>query len=79
MTPLLGLRRPTFDRDRVALDRCASVADVRALAHHVCAARGGQGAARECCDLILLATGHYRRLLQGHAQTLDTTAEGPRT
>ena len=53
--------------------------EVRALAHHVCATAGGHGAARECCDLLLLATGHYDRLLRSHAQTLDTTAEGPRT
>ncbi len=53
--------------------------EAQAVAHHVCRARGGQGAARECCDLLLLATGHYQRLLSGHAQTLDTTAEGPRT
>jgi 3-deoxy-D-manno-octulosonate 8-phosphate phosphatase (KDO 8-P phosphatase) len=70
---------PLLVRAGLAVAPANGHAEVRALAHHVCAARGGQGAARECCDLILLATGHYRRLLQGHAQTLDTTAEGPRT
>lgn len=35
----------------------------RVLAHHVTQARGGEGAAREFCDLLLVATGHYRRLL----------------
>jgi 3-deoxy-D-manno-octulosonate 8-phosphate phosphatase (KDO 8-P phosphatase) len=34
------------------------------LAHHVTAARGGDGAAREFCDLLLVAGGHYRRLLE---------------
>lgn len=49
-------------------------AEVRAVAHHVTAARGGQGAARECCDLLLAAAGVYERLLHGHLTTLDTTA-----
>ena len=38
-------------------------AEVRAIARHVTAARGGEGAAREFCDLLLTAGGHYRRLL----------------
>ena len=46
-------------------------AEVRALAHHVTSARGGQGAARECCDLLLMASGRYANLLQGHLTTLD--------
>ena len=37
--------------------------EVRAVAHHVTSARGGEGAAREFCDLLLTAGGHYRRLL----------------
>ncbi|MFT4266412.1 MAG: HAD hydrolase family protein [Xenophilus sp.] len=39
-------------------------AEVRVAVRHVTAARGGQGAAREFCDLLLLAGGHYRRLLE---------------
>ena len=38
-------------------------AEVRAVAQHVTAARAGAGAAREFCDLLLVAGGHYRRLL----------------
>lgn len=53
-------------------------AEVRAVAHHVTTAGGGQGAARECCDLVLWATGRYEALLHGHLQTLDTTADGGR-
>lgn len=49
-------------------------AEVRAAAHHVTRAAGGQGAARECCDLLLSAAGAYGRLLHGHLTTLDTTA-----
>ena len=45
--------------------------EVRAIAHHVTAARGGDGAARECCDLLLTAAGRYAALLQGHLTTLD--------
>ncbi len=42
------------------------------MAHHVTAARGGEGAAREFCDLLLMAAGRYAALLQGHLQTLDS-------
>jgi len=52
--------------------------EVRAIADHVTAVQGGHGAARECCDLLLWATGRYEALLHGHLQTLDTTAEGAR-
>jgi 3-deoxy-D-manno-octulosonate 8-phosphate phosphatase (KDO 8-P phosphatase) len=38
-------------------------AEVRAAVHHVTQAAGGHGAAREFCDLLLVAGGHYRRLL----------------
>ena len=37
--------------------------EVRAVAHHVTQARGGAGAAREFCDLLLVAGGHYAALL----------------
>jgi 3-deoxy-D-manno-octulosonate 8-phosphate phosphatase (KDO 8-P phosphatase) len=46
-------------------------AEVKAVAHHVTAAPGGHGAAREFCDLLLMAAGRYAALLQGHLQTLD--------
>jgi 3-deoxy-D-manno-octulosonate 8-phosphate phosphatase (KDO 8-P phosphatase) len=45
--------------------------EVKARAHHVSALRGGQGAARECCDLLLTAAGRYAPLLKGHLTTLD--------
>ena len=38
-------------------------AEVKAMAHHVTQARGGEGAARELCDLLLVASGHYAGLL----------------
>ena len=41
--------------------------EVRARAHHVTQARGGHGAAREFCDLLLVASGRYARLLADYA------------
>ena len=46
-------------------------AEVKAVAHHVTAAAGGHGAAREFCDLLLVANGRYAALLQSHTKTLD--------
>jgi 3-deoxy-D-manno-octulosonate 8-phosphate phosphatase (KDO 8-P phosphatase) len=49
-------------------------AEVLACAHHVTQARAGEGAAREFCDLLLTASGHYDALLQQHRPTtLDGT------
>jgi len=42
-------------------------AEVRAVVHHVTSAPGGAGAAREFCDLLLMAAGRYAALLQAHA------------
>jgi 3-deoxy-D-manno-octulosonate 8-phosphate phosphatase (KDO 8-P phosphatase) len=53
---------------------CASAnahAEVRAVADHVTAQPGGHGAAREFCDLLLMASGRYAALLHGDAGTLD--------
>ena len=46
-------------------------AEVLAIAHHVTRAAGGHGAAREFSDLLLMASGHYERLLHAHHATLD--------
>jgi 3-deoxy-D-manno-octulosonate 8-phosphate phosphatase (KDO 8-P phosphatase) len=46
-------------------------AEVKAVVHHVTARSGGEGAAREFCDLLLVAAGRYAGLLQGQLQTLD--------
>ena len=45
--------------------------EVKAVARHVTTALGGEGAARECCDLLLTAAGAYAALLRGHLTTLD--------
>ncbi len=47
-------------------------AEVLAVAHHVTAAPGGHGAAREFCDLLLMASGRYAALLQRERRTLDS-------
>ncbi len=46
-------------------------AEAKALADHITAVPGGHGAARELCDLLLLASGRYAALLQGQLKTLD--------
>ncbi|ODV02973.1 MAG: 3-deoxy-D-manno-octulosonate 8-phosphate phosphatase [Rubrivivax sp. SCN 70-15] len=46
-------------------------AEVKAVVHHVTAASGGHGAAREFCDLLLVAAGRYAGLLAAQATTLD--------
>ena len=45
--------------------------EVRAAAHHVTTAAAGQGAAREFCDLLLVAGGRYADLLHGPQFALD--------
>lgn len=42
--------------------------EVRAAANHVTTAAAGHGAAREFCDLLLVASGHYARLLAAYAR-----------
>jgi len=51
---------------RRAAFRCAPAnahAEVKAIAHHVTTAQGGHGAAREFCDVLLVASGRYAQLL----------------
>jgi 3-deoxy-D-manno-octulosonate 8-phosphate phosphatase (KDO 8-P phosphatase) len=47
-------------------------AEVLRRVHHITRAPGGQGAAREFCDLLLMGSGGYAALLEAHAQTLDS-------
>jgi 3-deoxy-D-manno-octulosonate 8-phosphate phosphatase (KDO 8-P phosphatase) len=46
-------------------------AEAKGVAHYVTQAAAGYGAAREFCDLLLMAAGHYERLLHAHHDTLD--------
>jgi 3-deoxy-D-manno-octulosonate 8-phosphate phosphatase (KDO 8-P phosphatase) len=59
--------------ERAALACCPPTAHAEALAraHHVTQAAAGMGAAREFCDLLLVAGGHYAGLLAQHLGTLD--------
>lgn len=50
-------------------------AEVRAACAHVTQARAGFGAARECCDLLLIASGRYVELLGDPQYTLDGLAQ----
>ena len=40
--------------------------EVKAIAHHVTTASGGHGAAREFCDVLLVAGGRYADLLKAY-------------
>lgn len=62
---------PLMTRAAFACAPANAHAEVRAVAHHVTSARGGDGAARECCDLLLMAAGRYAPLLAAHLTTLD--------
>ena len=57
--------------DLAVMTRCAFAcaplnahAEVKAIAHHVTAVAGGAGAAREFCDVLLVASGQYASLLE---------------
>jgi len=54
---------PVMQRAAFACAPANGHAQAKALAHHVTAERGGEGAARAFCDLLLVATGHYAQLL----------------
>jgi len=62
---------PLLTRAAFACAPANAHAEVRAVVHHVTAAGGGHGAARECCDLLLMAAGRYADLLHDHLVTLD--------
>ena len=47
--------------------------EVRAIAHHVTSAAAGHGAAREFCDLLLVAAGRYAALLRSPQFALDAS------
>ena len=65
---------PVMQRVAFACAPANAHAQARAIAHHVTAERGGEGAARAFCDLLLVAGGHYERLL---AQVGVSAHKGP--
>ncbi len=54
---------PMLRRSAMACAPMNAHAEVKAVAHYVTSARGGDGAAREFCDLLLVASGQYANLL----------------
>ena len=61
--------------DLAVMRRCALACappnahqEVKAASHHVTKARGGDGAVRELCDLLLIASGKYVDLLEETAR-----------
>ena len=54
---------PMLCRSAMACAPLNAHAEVKAAAHYVTSARGGDGAAREFCDLLLVASGQYVNLL----------------
>jgi 3-deoxy-D-manno-octulosonate 8-phosphate phosphatase (KDO 8-P phosphatase) len=58
---------PVLRRCALAAAPANAHAEVKAIAHHVTAATGGHGAAREFCDLLLVASGRYAGLLESYA------------
>jgi 3-deoxy-D-manno-octulosonate 8-phosphate phosphatase (KDO 8-P phosphatase) len=55
-------------RAGVAIAPANGVPEARARAHHVTRARGGQGAVREVCELILKAQGKWKPLIAEYAR-----------
>lgn len=55
---------PVLKRAAFACAPANAHAEAKALAHHVTQARGGQGAGREFCDILLVASGRYEALLR---------------
>jgi 3-deoxy-D-manno-octulosonate 8-phosphate phosphatase (KDO 8-P phosphatase) len=49
---------PLLQRAGLAVAVADALPAIKQIAHHVTAARGGRGAAREVCDLILMAQDH---------------------
>jgi 3-deoxy-D-manno-octulosonate 8-phosphate phosphatase (KDO 8-P phosphatase) len=57
---------PVMRRSALACAPANAQAEVLAAAHYVTQRSGGHGAARELCDLLLVASGRYAALLQAY-------------
>ncbi len=57
---------PVMTRCAFACAPANAQAEVLARAHHVTQRCGGEGAVRELCDLLLVASGRYAQLLQAY-------------
>lgn len=56
---------PVMQKAAFACAPANAHAQAKAIAQHVTTERGGEGAARAFCDLLLVAGGHYAKLLAG--------------
>ena len=74
--PLSSLSRVpvALTRSAWALAPANAHAEVRSRAHYVTRARGGAGAVREACDLLLQASGHYTALLAPYLPAAESPA-----
>lgn len=59
---------PVMQRCALACAPCNAHAENLAMADFVTCVPGGQGAVRQLCDLLLVASGHYRALLEHYQQ-----------
>lgn len=59
---------PVMTRSAFACAPVNAQAEVTAAAHYVTQRRGGEGAVRELCDLLLVASGRYASFLQESCQ-----------
>ena len=62
---------PLLQRAAFACAPPGAHAEAKAAAHHITAAAAGFGAAREFCDLLLMASGRYAALLRGPLRSLE--------
>lgn len=59
---------PVMRRCAIACAPANAHAEVRSAAHHVTVLRGGEGAAREFCDILIMASGRYVDLFEKYTQ-----------
>jgi 3-deoxy-D-manno-octulosonate 8-phosphate phosphatase (KDO 8-P phosphatase) len=59
---------PVMRRCAIACAPANAHTEVRSAAHHVTALRGGEGAAREFCDILIMASGRYVDLFEKYTQ-----------
>lgn len=67
---------PVMTRATFACAPPRAHAEVLVVADYVTQAQAGEGAARELCDLLLVANGHYARLLQAQVSGPAATEKG---
>lgn len=65
---------PLMARCALAVAPANAHHEVLSMADHTTPRAGGHGAAREFCDILLVASGRYAALLQGHLTTLDAAS-----